>query len=289
MYSIENDQLKISVAGKGAELKSIYHQQYGLEYLWQSDPAYWAKSSPVLFPVVGQLRNNSYQHKGKTYQLPRHGFAREKEFQVTEQKEDAITFSLNSDPETLAVYPFTFIFTIIYTLMRDELMVTYQVQNKGEEDLLFSVGGHPAFRVPLAEGTSYNDYTLRFDQEEQAGRWPISKEGLIENTPQPLLQATRELPLTKDLFSKDAVVFKYLRSDSVELTSEKTPHGLSFSFEGFPFLGIWAAPGADFVCIEPWCGIADSVDASGELENKEGINRIEAGETFSVAWKVKFF
>lgn len=289
MFSIENDQLKISMAAKGAELKSLYHKQYELEYMWEGNPAFWAKTSPVLFPIVGELKEGTYRYKGKSYSLPRHGFAREKEFTVTEQKEDSITFMLQSNDETLAVYPFHFIFSISYTLNRDELMVTYQVQNRGEEDMLFSVGGHPAFKVPLVEGTLYNDYQLVFDQEEQAGRWPISKEGLIVNSPQPLLEATRVLPLSKELFSKDAVVLKYLRSNAVDLASEKTPHGIRFSFEGFPFLGIWAAPGADFVCIEPWCGIADSVDASGELENKEGINPIAAGESFSVGWKVALY
>ena len=289
MFSIENDQLKIQIAAKGAELKSIVHKQHGLEYLWQGDPAFWAKSSPVLFPIVGQLKHNSYRHNGNTYHLPRHGFAREKNFSIADQREDAITFQLQSDEETMAVYPFPFLFSIVYTLEREELTVTYHVQNTGKEDLLFSVGGHPAFRVPLAEGTTYNDYQLLFDQQEQSGRWPISPDGLIENSPQPFLQQTRHLPLTKDLFAKDAVVMKYLRSEAVRLTSDKTPHGLSFSFEGFPFLGIWAAPGADFVCIEPWCGIADSVDADGELETKEGINRMEPGETFSVSWRVEFF
>lgn len=289
MFTIENDQLKISIAAKGAELKSIYHKQHQLEYMWEGDPAFWDKTSPVLFPIVGALKDNTYTYEGKSYHLPRHGFAREKEFNVSEQKEDSITFTLHSDKDTLAVYPFSFIFYIIYTLDRNKLTVTYSVQNKEEEDMLFSVGGHPAFKVPLIEGTEYNDYRLIFDQEEQAGSWLISKDGLILDTPQPLLQQTRELPLTKELFAKDAIVFKYLRSDAVQLTSEKTPHGLEFSFEGFPFLGIWAAPGADFVCIEPWCGIADSVDADGELENKEGINRIEAVETFTKAWHVEFF
>lgn len=289
MHSIENGQLRIGVNPLGAELKNIYHKQHGLEYMWQGNPAFWAKSSPVLFPIVGQLKGNEYQYKGDPYSLPRHGFAREKEFTVAAQANDLITFTLRSDAATLAVYPFPFLFSISYSLLHDELVTTYQVQNKGEEDMLFSVGGHPAFNVPLVEGTTYSDYYLQFDQEEQAGRWPISREGLIENGPHPLLQASRRLPLTKELFAKDAVVFKYLRSDAVQLLSEKTPHGLEFSFHEFPFLGIWAAPGADFVCIEPWCGIADSVDASGELENKEGINRLGPGELFTVAWKVRFF
>lgn len=289
MFTIENDQLQIRIVAKGAELKSIRHKQHDLEYLWQGDAAFWAKTSPVLFPIVGQLKENTYQYNGKRYHLPRHGFAREKEFSLTDQKDDSITFSLHSDADTLAVYPFSFLFSIIYTLNKEHLTVTYNVQNKGDEDMLFSVGGHPAFSVPLAEGTAYCDYSLFFDREEEAGRWPVSREGLILNSAQPLLQQTKELPLTKELFAKDALVLKHLRSNAVKLMSGKTPHGLEFNFEGFPFLGLWAAPGADFVCIEPWCGIADSVDADGELENKEGINRIGRSETFSVSWRVAFF
>jgi galactose mutarotase-like enzyme len=257
--------------------------------MWPSDPAYWAKSSPVLFPIVGQLKENRYQHKGQSYNLPRHGFAREKEFVVTDQQAGSITFSLQSSEETLAVYPFAFLFSITYSLNADELSVTYNVEARGEEEMLFSVGGHPAFRVPLAEGTTYNDYRLLFNKEETAGRWPVTKEGTIGTEPEPLLQATQELRLTKELFAKDALVLKNLQSDAVQLVSDRTSHGLDFSFAGFPYLGLWAAPGADFVCIEPWCGIADSVNADGELAHKEGIINIAPGEDFSVAWKVRLF
>jgi galactose mutarotase-like enzyme len=289
MFSIENDQLKISIDAKGAELKSVVHKQLGLEYMWDANPAFWAKTSPVLFPIVGQLKNNRYQYRGKFYQLSRHGFAREKEFAVAEQTPASISFSLQSNEETLSVYPFPFVFTVEYILDGDELSVSYHVHNRGGEEMLFSVGGHPAFKLPLVEGTNYNDYKLLFNAEENAGRWPITSEGTIGTEPEPLLQGTNELALTKELFAKDAVVLKHLQSNAVQLVSDKTPHGLNFSFVGFPYLGLWAAPGADFVCIEPWCGIADSMNADGNLENKEGINRLAAGAHFSVTWKVRFF
>jgi galactose mutarotase-like enzyme len=289
MHTIENEQLKIGINPHGAELKSIYHTQHQLEYMWPSDPAYWAKSSPVLFPIVGQLKENQYRHKGQSYSLPRHGFAREKEFTVANQQTGSINFLLQSSEETLAVYPFLFRFSITYALTGDELSATYDIKNRGEEDMLFSVGGHPAFRVPLAEGTAYNDYKLVFNRQETTGRWSVTKEGTIGTEPQPLLQATSELPLTKELFAKDALVLKHLQSDSVQLVSDNTPHGLDFSFAGFPYLGLWAAPGADFVCIEPWCGIADSVDADGELAHKEGMINLAAGENFTITWKVRFF
>lgn len=289
MISMENSRLVVTIHPLGAELKSVFHKEHHLEYIWQGNPAFWHRSSPALFPTVGELKEKTYRYKGKSYQLPRHGFAREKEFTVSGQQENAVTFTLESSAETRAVYPFEFIFSITYTLEESSLRVRYGVTNRGEAEMLFSVGGHPAFNVPLAEGTAYTDYRLEFDKKETAGRWPVSKEGLIEKTPQPLLQDSKVLPLAKELFEKDAVVFKHLQSGRVQLLSNKTPHGLQFSFAGFPFLGLWAAPGADFLCIEPWCGIADSVDADGELQNKEGINRLAAGERFDVAWGVKFF
>jgi galactose mutarotase-like enzyme len=289
MLFIGNEILKVGIDSKGAELKSVYHQVHQLEYMWGADPEFWAKTSPVLFPIVGTLKDNTFQYKGRSYHLSRHGFARDKVFKITDQKDHSITFSLESDQETLAVFPFPFLFSIKYELNKDMLSVTYQVQNKGEEVMLFSIGGHPAFKVPLVKGTSYEDYQLRFEQAETAGRWLISKEGLIEKESQPLLNNTNILPLSKDLFKKDALVLKHLRSHWVELASDKTAHGLRFSIEGFPFLGLWAAPGADFVCIEPWCGIADSVDTDQQLQHKEGIIELKPEDQFSISWNVHFY
>jgi galactose mutarotase-like enzyme len=289
MYQLENDQLRIVIDAQGAELKSIYSKTAELEYLWDADPAYWAKTSPVLFPIVGALKDNTYYFQGQSYQLPRHGFARDKVFNLAEQKADSLTFSIESDPGTQKVYPFPFTFSIIYTLAADVLSVNYRVQNKGAETMFFSVGGHPAFKLPLVDGTRYEDYKLLFEKEETTGRWPISKDGLIEKEPQPLLQQSGVLPLTKELFSKDAVVFKHLQSQWVQLSSDKTPHGWRFSFPHFPYLGLWAAPGADFVCIEPWCGIADSVGSDQQLPNKEGILQLAPKENFNAQWTVQFY
>lgn len=289
MYILQSDTLQVGIAAQGAELKSAYHKAHGLEYLWGADPVFWSKTSPVLFPVVGALRDGRYMYGGQEYHLPRHGFAREKVFTVAEQSQTAITFALQSSEETLAVYPFSFLFTIRYTVEEDVLTVQYAVKNTNDKAMLFSIGGHPAFKLPLVSGTEYSDYALRFEKEETAPRWLISKDGLIEKETEPLLESSNELPLSKDLFAKDAVVLKHLQSRHVDLVSNKTPHGLRFSLEGFPYLGLWAAPGADFLCIEPWCGIADSVDAGGELKDKEGIVSLPAGEAFAVEWTVKFY
>jgi galactose mutarotase-like enzyme len=289
MYHIESESLKVAIRSKGAELDSVYNKQAQTEYMWSGDTVFWGKKSPVLFPIIGTLKNDTYNFEGRPYQLGRHGFAREMEFAVTRQTAGSISFTLESNETTLAKFPFPFKFDIIYAIDENQLSVTYSVANAGEKDMYFSVGGHPAFKVPLAAGLSYNDYYLEFNQAENTGRWPISKDGLIETEPVPLLNNTSRLPLSKALFEKDALVFKHLRSGMVTLNSGRDPRGLSFEFSGFPYLGIWAARNADFVCIEPWCGIADSVNTDQQLENKEGIELLHAGENFRRTWTVTVF
>jgi galactose mutarotase-like enzyme len=289
MFTIENNQLLVTIQSKGAELQSIIHKEHELEYLWSADPAFWPKKSPVLFPIVGALKENTFYYNGQAYQLSRHGFAREKDFTVTTQKTDAISFSISSNKDTLQQYPFPFRLTITYTLVADTLEVTYAVENTGASTMYFSIGGHPAFKVPLVEGTIYDDYELQFNKTENAGRWPIAAEGLLESQPLPLLNHTQVLPLSKALFMQDALVLKNLQSHAVTLASHKTPHGLQFDFSGFPYLGLWAAPGADFLCIEPWCGIADSVNSNQQLPEKEGIQTLAADGAFERAWRARFY
>jgi galactose mutarotase-like enzyme len=257
--------------------------------MWSGDPSFWAKKSPILFPIVGTLKNDTYYFDGKAYQLPRHGFAREMEFAVTRQTATRIVFTLQSNEITLSKFPFHFRFDITYAISENQLSVSYSVINTGEKNMYFSVGGHPAFKVPLAAGLVYEDYYLEFSETENAGRWPISKDGLIEGAPVPLLNNSIRLPLTKSLFEKDALVFKYLASDRITLKSEKDARGLIFHTDGFPYLGIWAAKNADFVCIEPWCGIADSVNTDQQMENKEGIELLAPQGGFTRTWMVSVF
>jgi galactose mutarotase-like enzyme len=289
MLSIENEQLKIVIHPKGAELQSIFNKQNKLEYLWNGDPAFWSKKSPVLFPIVGALKKDTYFYDDKTYKLSRHGFARDMEFATQEKGPTSITFLLSSSEATFSQFPFEFEFRITYAVQDDSVRVVYRVSNTSNSEMYFSVGGHPAFKVPLVDGTVYDDYYIEFNEQETSPRWPISKDGLIENTPQPLLRDTNVLPLTKELFLNDAIVLKNPRSSIAKLRSDKTAHGFDFDFGDFPYLGIWAAKHADFVCIEPWCGIADSVDTNQQFKEKEGINRLSPKEIFERSWIASFF
>jgi len=289
MLQLSNEKLSVTIAEKGAELQSVIRKDLQLEYMWSGDPAFWGKKSPVLFPVVGGLNNNSYTYEGKSYSLGRHGFAREMVFEVTAQTDSRITLTLTDNEATWKVYPFHFRFHIHYAIAEEQLTVIYEIENTGKSDLLFSVGGHPAFKVPLVAGTAFEDYYLYFSEEEHAGKWPLSPAGLIENTPVPSLEHTHTLPVNKPLFYKDALVFKELASTKVTLKNDATPHGLEMDIEGFPYLGIWSAKDADFVCIEPWCGIADHEGTNGKLEDKEGIERLSPDGKFKRDWKVVFF
>lgn len=289
MQQISNGIIQVSIAEKGAELQSIILVENQLEYMWSGNPAYWSKKSPVLFPIVGGLKNNNYQYNGSTYTLPRHGFARDKEFTVTALSAGSITLTLVEDAESLQVYPFKFSFSITYTLDNNIISVSYLVENKNDAPMYFSVGAHPAFAVPLIKGTHFSDYYLAFNQSETSGKWPLSSAGLIREAPDDFLQDTKQLPLTKELFYGDALVFKDLNSTVISILSEKTEHRLKVSYKDFPYMGIWSSKDADFVCIEPWCGIADSVGASGNLEEKEGINTLEPDEEFKRSWSIEVF
>lgn len=286
---LQNEQLTVGIHQKGAELFSVVHRQLGLEYMWSADPAFWPKTSPILFPIVGALKNSTYYYNGKAYTLPRHGFARDHVFSISSQSETSVTFSLKHTTETKAVFPFDFALRVQYTLQADTLSVAYFVEHLGVGAMYFSLGAHPAFKVPLAPDTAYEDHYLEFSEPETTGRWPIDREGLIEATPEPLLENSNRLPLSKSLFLRDAIVLKHLRSQHLVLRATTHGHGLAFSLKGFPYLGLWAAKQADFLCIEPWCGIADSTLHNQQLSEKEGIEQVAQGETWSRMWSARFY
>src|SRR5688572_23413217 len=179
MVVLQNEYVKVDIKTKGAELDSLHSKHTGIEYLWSGDAAFWNKKSPILFPIVGALKQNTYYYKNRPYQLPRHGFARDKEFKITAQSPESATFTLSHDDSTLGVYPFPFTLDVTYTVDANALHVGYVVNNMGEDNMYFSIGAHPAFRVPLEKKLFYDDYFFEFERLEDAYRWLISSEGLI--------------------------------------------------------------------------------------------------------------
>jgi galactose mutarotase-like enzyme len=287
MIEIENDFLRVAIKPFGAELCSIINKKNNLEYLWQAGKE-WAKHAPVLFPIVGQLKENKYFFSGKEYKMERHGFGRSSKFETGNLNDDSAEFILKSDNETLKVFPFPFQLKIIYTLSQNKLVVKYAMENIGDLEMYFSIGAHPAFKIPLAKKENYEDYFLEFNKVENLFRYKL-KDGLISDETEMVLNSSNKLPLTKKLFYNDALVFKNLASNIISIKNNKSAHGLHFNFEGFPFFGIWAAKDADFICLEPWYGIADSVNHNQRLENKEGIIKLESGKTFRCHYSIELF
>ena len=285
MIQLESADICVSIKEMGAELCSVFHKNSGKEFMWKGDPAYWGKHSPVLFPIVGALKENTYYYKNQPYILPRHGFARERVFAVLNQSERKVTLLLKEDETSLKIYPFPFELRITYSLENNCLQVRYQVKNTGGGLMYFSLGAHPAFAVPF-DGGNYGDYFLEFEKTENAPRWPISADGLIEEQPVGFFHDENRLKLTKELFMGDALVFKGLKSGRISVMSVHSDAHLDFEFRQFPYFGIWAAKQANFVCLEPWCGIADSVHTDQQLVHKEGINKLDPGTIFEREWKL---
>jgi len=286
MITISNDKLSVKISEKGAELQSI--QCNGIEYLWQADAAFWAKHSPVLFPIIGELKDGKYIFEGVEYKMPRHGFARDKVFGTEQTSDAAVIFTLYSDKESLEIYPFCFIFKVEYRLEDSGLLCTYIVENTDVKTMYFSVGGHPAFKVPILNSLQYTDYILRFDNDDFLEKY-ILHNGLTGDDTETIALHDKVLPLQPSLFYADAIVLKNIGSRQIDLTTDKDPHGLRFTFDGFPFFGIWAAKDAPFVCLEPWCGIADNIHHDYQLIHKEGINELAAADGWKRTWSVEVF
>ncbi|MBD2767081.1 aldose 1-epimerase family protein [Hymenobacter sp. BT664] len=288
LYTLHTPSCRATFAAHGAELTSLVASASGLEYLWSADPSVWARHAPVLFPVVGRLPNDSYYYEGQEYKLPQHGFARDQVFTVLRHTGTELVFRLQNDAATCAVFPFAFELTITYTLRDAVLTVRWDVRNPApDQALLFSIGAHPAVRCPLLPGEMFEDYFLEFDHPVTLERH-LLQGGLLTGQTAPVLSQARELPLRYDLFADDALVFKHYDFTRLTLRSRKSARFARFQFDGFPYLGLWTkGPGAGFVCVEPWHGIASSVGGPTELREKEGILTLEPGQVFSTAYTIE--
>ena len=286
MTILENEFLKVAFDAKGAQLTSLFNKETGVEQLWQADPNVWAYHAPNLFPIVGGLLNNELHVEGQSYTLNRHGFARQSDFILLDSDDAHASFSLPYCDKTLEVYPYKFDLQVLYTLIENALRITYKVINRDRKPVYFSVGGHPAFNVPFNPGENYEDYYLEFEAQESLHSHALNKDGLFSGETHPVLTAGKQLPLTRDLFKDDALVFKNLQSRMVTIKSTKHEQSLSVEFPHFNYLGLWAKPGADFVCIEPWLGCADSAGVPKDITVKENIQKVDAGHVFEASFYI---
>lgn len=287
IHTIKNKYCEVSVKEVGAELCSFKSLNSNKEYIWQAAPEVWASHAPNLFPIIGCLKDDGFLYKGKEYNCPKHGFFR-KNSKVTllEKSNNSLTYILKFDDETLKIYPFKFEIQLKYILEENKLTLQHTIINHGENEMLFSLGGHPAFNCVLNEGETYKDYYLEFEKPETAETWHVLKDGLIGKETTPVFDEPNCINLHPNIFDDDALVFKNLNSSKVRLKSKKSSQILSVEFNDFPYLGIWAKPNSNYVCIEPWIGIADSVDSDRDFEKKEGLAKVQSKKSYVASYYI---
>ena len=286
MVTLENKFLKSSFNELGAELVSLINLETGKGIIWEGNPDFWGGKSPVLFPTVGALKYDSYIFEDETYEMPRHGFARRKFFEVKNSSENEVVFELNSDQETLKFYPFNFSLEIKYTLTENKLTVSYNVKNTSEKEIYFSLGAHPGFAIDTKNGLNYNDYEIAFSDDEKLEIHPLIN-NLISKETKTIELKNKTLPLSYKLFSKDALVMTAMKSKELILRNNKNQEKVIFTFSNFPYFGIWSAKNADFVCLEPWQGIADFEDHNKDFTQKFGILKLERNEKWEANWAIE--
>ena len=283
-HTLRADGITATVLAHGAELCSLRNEQ-GLELLWQAGPQ-WPRHAPLLFPIVGRLKNDELRHRRKTYRMTQHGFARDQRFEWVERTLTSCSLILGDNAATRAGYPFAFRLMVTYKVQQADLDVTMEVTNTGGEMLPASIGAHPAFNWPLLPGMAKESYTLIFAGQESA---PIRrlKDGLLRSAPEPTPVHGKTLALSERLFDDDAVIMDSLASTSVRYAADRGP-SIEMFWEGFPELGIWSKPGgAPFVCIEPWHGMASPSDFDGEFADKPGLMHIAPGGNQVLKYRIR--
>ncbi len=284
-HSIFNKNISISVNSLGAELVSL--KSSTTELLWQGDKSIWARFAPVLFPIVGKLKDNEFTHNGTVYNLPQHGFARDSEFVLIEESENVLEFELTANEDTLLIYPFHFSLRIRYELQTNGVDLKYLVFNPDNKELLFSLGAHPGFNCKRVEGESLEDFYIEFENKKELVLEKLSN-GLLSGQTSVLKLENSCLKLNSQLFESDALVLKNTQIEKVNLSSTKSKSKIILTCKDWPYFGIWTKKGSDaFVCLEPWYGIADNLNTDKNLESKPGIIRLQANRNFKSEFTIK--
>lgn len=272
-----------AIATLGAELKSF--RTGGLETIWQGDPAYWDGSAPFLFPIASNVRNDTVMIEGKPYHLTQHGFAKNLEWEITAQTEDAVTLSLHENTDTLAAYPFRFTMDATYTIRSGKLTMSMHIRNDDSREMPYCFGTHPAFNVPLdpQSGSSFSDYQIVFEKEE-INSCPLydgkNRQIDVENRESFLLPDNRTLPLDYNIFARiDTVIFDHMNSRKADLVDTRTGLKLVLEYPTFDYCAVWTKNGAPYVCIEPWQGLSTCSDEDDNFLSKRGVKRLDPGKS----------
>lgn len=282
MLSIKHNKLTASINPQGAELSSL--QSQAQEYLWQGDANVWSGRAPILFPIVGTLVNDQMSYGGKRYQIPRHGIARKATFTCIDQTTSKLSMNLRSNTQLLKMYPWDFELTVHFSLSADTLSITYEVINHDTDSMIFTLGSHPAFKLPALDSNSkalsINDFDIQFDCQESLQRVMLDDAGLLSTDSSTFELEDNAIKLSNAIFEQDALVFKNIESKKLSLRYMQQPR-LIVDTGGAPHLGIWAKPGARFVCIEPWFGTSDYIDSDGNFDNKPDMLSLQPKQAFS--------
>lgn len=284
LHTIENEFLKCSIESKGAEIRSLRDKTTGEEYIWQINESIWGSSSPILFPAIGNIKNDKVIFDGKEYAMTKHGIIRNNDQLIFKQLNDSsCSFTLNSSDETLVLYPFDFSFTVEFTLNEKILKMEYKIENESSVPMHFSCGGHTAYACSLNETTQLADYVIEFPIQQNLKTRTLGSSGLLSNNEKEILIENGMLSLSNELFNEDALIFTPIDFDWVRLRKKNKEKGVIVRFPDYPNLALWSKPGADFVCIEPWLGLPDSEDEFLYLTDKTTYKSIMSGSIFKIA------
>lgn len=290
IYTIENKNLKVSISSLGAEVFSVIHKKTNAEMIWQGDKKYWTGHSPILFPFVGRLLNQTYSYNNKTYKIDKHGFARHTEFKLLSKKNDQISLYITSTSETKKVYPFKFKLIVTYKLSKDTLFFNYKIENLDNKTMYFSLGGHPAFNVPINSKGEFEDYFLQFTRNEYKQR-TFTDKALYSGKTVTYKMPYKKLNLHHNLFDNDAICLAIpRRKDEVILKSKVSKDFIKVSFDNMTDLGLWHTNCTDapFLCIEPWNGFPGLEKENEKLETKFEVTKLEKGKKYNNSFSVEF-
>jgi galactose mutarotase-like enzyme len=281
--TIHNQYLTCKIDSVGAEIISLVDNSTQQEHIWQIDDAVWGSSSPVLFPAIGKIKSGGIDYEGKTYDMPKHGIIRHNQDLSFEQyAENHCAFTLTSSEKTLKQYPFKFVFKVEYKLEESRLQMIYHIENRDEVDMYFACGGHTAYACPLDNNTSLEDYVIEFPKPQDLKAMTLGDTGLLSNRIRNIKTHNHLLYLSKTLFDEDALIFADIDFDWVRLRRKDTKKGIVVNFAQYPNLVLWAKPGADYVCIEPWFGLPDHEDESVILNEKLSYKKLSVADSYSI-------